>query len=73
MVNELIRVALRYGNISTLRRIGKLLALEGVAKPYLRRLAQRLKPSSALIPWVPTLPKRGATDRQWGVVVNYEF
>jgi predicted transcriptional regulator of viral defense system len=69
---EIVRVGLRYGNVSTLRRLGKLLELEGVAKPLLRKLASKLTPSSALIPWVPTLPKRGTVDRWWGVVVNYE-
>ena len=43
-----------------------------MAEPTLRKLARKLTPSSALIPWVPTLPKRGTVDRRWGVVVNYE-
>ena len=70
--DELVRVALQYGNVSTLRRLGKLLELEGVAESLLRRLSRKLAPSSALIPWAPTLPKRGIVDRRWGVVVNYE-
>lgn len=70
MAVELVRVALRYGNVSTLRRLGPLLEREGVAEPLLSKLAAKLKPSSALIPWVPTLPKRGRVDRRWGVVVN---
>lgn len=70
---ELVRVALQYGNVSTLRRLGKLLELEGVAESLLRKLARKLALSSALIPWLPTLPKRGTVDRRWGVVVNYEW
>ena len=69
---EIVRVALQYGNVSTLRRLGKLLELEGVAEFLLRKLEGKLTPSSALIPWVPTLPKRGSVDRRWGVVVNDE-
>jgi predicted transcriptional regulator of viral defense system len=69
---EIVRVALQYGNVSTLRRLGKLLEMERVAEPTLRKLARKLTPSSALIPWVPTLPKRGTVDRRWGVVVNDE-
>jgi len=69
---EIIRVALRYANVSTLRRLGKLLEGEGVAEPLLRKLAAKLTPSSALIPWVPSWPKRGTVDRRWGVVVNHE-
>ena len=72
MAGGIIRVALQYGNVSTLRRLGKLLELEGVAESLLRKLARKLTPSSALIAWVPTLPKRGTVDRRWGVVVNYE-
>ena len=37
---RLSAVALRYGNVSTLRRLGKLLELEGVAEPLLRKLAE---------------------------------
>ncbi len=70
--SEIVRVALRYGNVSTLRRLGKLLELEGVAESLLRKLEDKLTPSSALIPWAPTLPKRGTVDRRWGVVINYE-
>ena len=69
---ELVRVALQYGNVSTLRRLGKLLELEGVKDSILRKLEGKLKKSSALIPWVPTLAKRGSLDRRWGVVVNDE-
>jgi predicted transcriptional regulator of viral defense system len=69
---EIVRIALRYGNVSTLRRLGKLLETQGTAEPLLRRLERQLAPSRALIPWVPTLPKRGTVDRRWGVVINYE-
>lgn len=69
---EIVRIALRYANVSTLRRLGKLLEREGAGEPILRKLEDKLKPSSALIPWVPTLPKRGTVDRRWGVVVNDE-
>jgi predicted transcriptional regulator of viral defense system len=72
VAGEIVRVALQYANVSTLRRLGKLLELEGVTEPLLRKLARKLTPSSALIPWVPTLPKRGTVDRRWGVLVNYE-
>ena len=69
---EIVRVALRYANVGTLRRLGKLLALEGVRDSILCKLERKLAPSSALIPWVPTLPRRGAVDRRWGVIVNDE-
>ncbi|MBM4093343.1 MAG: hypothetical protein FJ276_28620 [Planctomycetes bacterium] len=69
---EIVRIALRYGNVSTLRRIGRLLETQGTAEPLLRKLQRRLASSRALIPWVPTLPKRGTVNRRWGVVINHE-
>jgi predicted transcriptional regulator of viral defense system len=70
VADEIVRIALRYANIGTLRRIGKLLEREGVSAPLLGKLERKLTPSSALIPWIPSLPKRGAVDRRWGVVFN---
>ena len=70
MAGEIVRVALRCANVSTIRRLGKLLEQEGVQDSILRRLEGKLRSSSALIPWVPTLPKRGTVDRRWGVIIN---
>jgi predicted transcriptional regulator of viral defense system len=71
MAGEIVRVALRIANVSTLRRLGKLLELEGAKDSILGKLERKLTPSTSLIPWVPNLPKRGAMDRRWRVVVNY--
>ena len=68
----LVNVSLLYGNQGTLRRIGKLLTMEGVPEPLLRKLEKALRPSSSLIPWIPHLPKRGETDQRWGIVCNGE-
>jgi predicted transcriptional regulator of viral defense system len=67
---RLVKVAIQYGNVSTLRRLGKLLELEGVKPSLLRRLEAEIPRSSALIPWVPTYLKRGTVDRRWGVLFN---
>jgi predicted transcriptional regulator of viral defense system len=67
---KLVNVSIRYGNQGTLRRIGKLLEMEGVQESLLRKLEKALRPSSSLIPWIPTFPKRGKTDHRWGVVIN---
>ena len=69
-VAELVRVALRYGDIATIRRIGALLDREGVSAGQLRKLQRALGPSTSSIPWIPTRPKRGALDRRWGIVWN---
>jgi predicted transcriptional regulator of viral defense system len=70
IAEEIVRVALRYANVSAVRRLGKLLEREGADERLLCKLERKLQPSSALIAWVPTLPKRGAADRRWGLVVN---
>ncbi len=67
---ELVRVTLRYGDIGTIRRIGALLDRQEVAAELLRKLQRALKPTTGLISWVPTGPKRGTVDRRWGIVWN---
>jgi len=68
--SELVTTALRYGDKGTLRRIGALLEFEGVEEKLLRKLEGALMPSTGLIPWIPTNPKRGTINRRWGVVLN---
>jgi predicted transcriptional regulator of viral defense system len=67
---DLVRVTLRYGDMGTIRRTAALLTREGADSRLLRKLERTLNPSSSLIPWIPTRPKRGRTDRRWGVVWN---
>jgi len=66
----LVKCTLRYGDIGTIRRMGALLEREGIPATLLRKLDRTLKPSTSLIPWIPTQPKRGVADRRWGVVLN---
>jgi predicted transcriptional regulator of viral defense system len=70
---QLVQLTLRYGDVSTIRRIGVLLEKTGVSSMLLRKLDKALTASKGLIPWVPTLPNRGQIDRRWGVVVNAEI
>jgi predicted transcriptional regulator of viral defense system len=72
LASQLVRLCLRYGNQGTLRRVGKLLDVEAVQESLLRKLEKAIRPSSSLVPWIPTLPKRGKTDRRWGLVLNEE-
>ncbi len=67
---ELVKSALRYGDIGTIRRLGALLEREGIPKTLLGKLDRALKPSTSLIPWIPPQPKRGIANRRWGVVLN---
>ena len=67
---ELVRVALRYGDVGTVRRIAALLDRERAPAGLLRRMERALNATTSLIPWIPTRPKRGTVDRRWGVVWN---
>lgn len=66
----LVKTTLRYGDMGTIRRMGVLLAREEVDDALLRKLERALKPTTSLIPWIPTRPKRGKVSRRWRVVVN---
>ncbi|MBM4323731.1 MAG: hypothetical protein FJ115_09260 [Deltaproteobacteria bacterium] len=68
--SALVKCTLRYGDIGTIRRMGALLEREGIPESLLRKLERALKPSTSLIPWIPTQPKRGIANRRWGVVLN---
>ena len=67
---ELVTVTLRYGDKGAIRRIGALLEMQGVEARLLRKLEKVLMPTTAMIPWIPTRPKRGKISRRWGVVLN---
>jgi len=67
---SLVEATLRYGDVGTIRRIGALLDREGIDPKSLERLEQALRPTTSFIPWIPTRPKRGTTNRRWGIVWN---
>jgi predicted transcriptional regulator of viral defense system len=70
LASELTEVCLRFANQGTLRRIGYLLEKLGVQETLLRKLAKAVRPSASVIPWIPSRPKRGTTDKRWGVAIN---
>jgi predicted transcriptional regulator of viral defense system len=67
---ELVAVAVHYGNQATLRRLGLLLEDAKVPEALLRKIEKALRPTSSLIPWIPTAAKRGKGAERWKVVVN---
>lgn len=67
---ELVEATLRFGNQATIRRIGYLLDSLEQPRGELRKLKSSLSPSRALIPWIPTKPRRGRLNREWGLIVN---
>lgn len=69
---DLVATTLRYGDKGTIRRMGALLERIDVEPRLLRRLEDALPASLGLIPWIPTQPKRGPSNRRWGVIMNGE-
>lgn len=70
LAEELISVTLKFGNKGTVRRIGYLLALCGIADDRLLRLKRKLGSSKSLIPWIPGRDVKGSVNRDWGLIIN---
>jgi len=70
---RLVICALQYGDIGTLRRLGLFLERQGAATKLLDKMSARLSETSGPIPWVPTLPRKGAINKRWGVIENAEL
>ncbi|HAP35528.1 MAG TPA: hypothetical protein DCQ28_06135 [Bacteroidetes bacterium] len=70
---DLVEVTLRYADVGTMRRIGFVLDKLGVQKTLLAKFRKVLKPSTSFISLIPSLPKRGIIDRQWGILINGEW
>jgi predicted transcriptional regulator of viral defense system len=68
--DDLAEMAILYGNLATIRRIGALLEQMGCDRRVLRRLEQSLTTSTAKIPLVPGRSIRGILLKRWGIVVN---
>ena len=69
---QIVETALAFGNQGTLRRIGGLFERLGVQDGLLRKLERQLRRAATFIPWIPTHPKRGTTNKRWGIVFNDE-
>ncbi len=67
---EIARMALRFGDITAIRRIGALLESGGADEMTLQTLEKALKPTSASIPFIPRKAKKGKLNKRWGVVMN---
>lgn len=70
LMSNLVKAALKYGNIGTWRRLGYCLESVKVEVALTRRLQRALPASASLIPWIPSRPSRGEINRDWGLIVN---
>lgn len=67
---DLVDASIRYGNQGTMRRVGTLLEMEGAPNSLLRKLEQKINPSSSLLPWIPSRSRKGKIDKRWGIILN---
>jgi predicted transcriptional regulator of viral defense system len=70
LAEDLIRMAIKYGNQGTNRRLGYLLETLGVDRKLLDKLKRKLRSSRSLFPWVPGGPATGSVNRDWGLIIN---
>jgi predicted transcriptional regulator of viral defense system len=66
----LAQIAVRFGNQSTLRRLGWLLERADALPVVLNVVKKALNKSSSLIPLIPLKQGKGPTDKIWGVIDN---
>ncbi len=67
---KFIKVALKYGNKGTLRRIGYLLSEAGVQTSALKSFQKKAGSIKSLIKLIPKGSSKGAVDKEWGLIIN---
>jgi len=70
LAGDLVRMASRYGNQGTNRRLGYLLEILGAERELLDKLKRKLRSSKSIFPWVPAGPTAGSVNKEWGLVIN---
>ena len=70
LAEDLIRMAIKYGNQGTNRRLGYLLETLGVDRKLLDKLKRKLRSSKSLFPWAPASPATGSINKDWGLIIN---
>ncbi len=70
--SALVEAAIKFGNYSTIRRLGAILERCDSPRGLLNKLEKKLPETSSNIPLSPTKPKRGELNKRWGVVENHE-
>jgi predicted transcriptional regulator of viral defense system len=63
-------MAVKFSNTGTCRRLGFLLEKEKIGEDVLTKLEKEITNSSSFIPFIPDRPKKGSTNKRWGIVDN---
>ncbi len=69
---DLVKMAVKYGNQGTRRRLGYLLEVLGTSPDLVNRLKRELRLSKSLFLWIPSRPATGPVNKEWGLVINAE-
>jgi predicted transcriptional regulator of viral defense system len=67
---EFIKVALKFGNKGTIRRIGYLLAEAGVPGSTLKSFQEKAGSIKSLIKLNPKGSAKGPVNKEWGLIIN---
>jgi predicted transcriptional regulator of viral defense system len=69
---DLVKMAVKYGNQGTRRRLGYLLENLGISRDVVNRLRRELRVSKSLFLWVPNRSATGPVNYDWGLIINAE-
>lgn len=72
-LETLVQMAIQYGNVSTLRRIGCLFELFKIDSNLVRMLERSIKKTKSFIPLIPTEKPSGKVSSRWGVLINKQW
>lgn len=70
LIDDLIEMAVKFGNRGSVRRIGYLLEFVGTNTTKLARLKRKKGSSKSFIPWIPERSSKGTVNRDWGLIIN---
>jgi predicted transcriptional regulator of viral defense system len=69
---DLVKMAVKYGNQGTRRRLGYLLEYLGTSRDTVNRIRRELRASKSLFLWIPNRSGTGPVNKDWGLVINAE-
>jgi len=70
VLNDLVKLTVRFGNVVTMRRIGYFLATRSDNGDLVKPILKKLKPSKNWIPLNPFGERKGKSDKTWRVIDN---
>jgi predicted transcriptional regulator of viral defense system len=69
-IEDLVECTIKYGNVSTRRRVGYWLEALNADPKLVMRLFKSVKPTKSFIPLVPRRKQPSTTSKRWGIIIN---